>query len=154
MIKKLLLILLCLPMIGFGQSKKKQILSLEKKIEILYKDVLNESLINDSLRNTIDSLESEIDEYLAPSHGDICYCEGDEYENIIGYWNNGKIKYFGWKDEYGNEYLIREWYKNGELKTIYVWGGCEYNHELVETIEFNENGRYIETNGNIKEMIE
>jgi hypothetical protein len=38
---------------------------------------------------------------------------------------------------------LREWYKNGKIKKIYVYGECIDWHELIEIICFNKKGREI-----------
>ena len=144
--KRLLLILLCLPMIGFGQEERPlTILSLNKEIQTLNENILHQKFINDSLRNSIDSLEEEIMHLLGEDN--TCSCQVGGEEEIVKYWDNGTMKYYGWVGtiiKVGEETPKYEWHRNGKLKTIYIYGGCEYDHELEETIDFDENGECLD----------
>ena len=126
--KKLLLLLLCAPLIGIGQQNT---------------DV-------DSLLKIIDKLEQEVDEcWTILEMEDDCWCQvGGEFHEILEYWNNGRKKYLAYIELEGSnpteEHPSREWHKNGRLKNIYIYGGCESKHELVEIICFDKKGKEIQ----------
>ena len=131
--KKLLLILLCLPMIGFGQTPNKETI------------IMN-------LQNVIDSLEMELHDcevFLELETENDCCQAGYLPVDSITYWKNGNKKELG---AYNSEIFLeenrykplREWHKNGKIKKIYVYGGCECYHELSEIICFDRNTREIE----------
>ena len=143
--KKLLLILLCVPLLGLGQSQQKQILNLNKKIESLNENILHQKFINDSLRNRIDSLEDYIVD--GWEYDAICGCQAAGGEDIVvKYWDNRTMKYYGWEGGVIGmpETPKYEWHRNGKLSTIYIYGGCESDHNLIETIDFDENGEYLD----------
>jgi|TARA_B110000240_G_C13096333_1_gene282252 hypothetical protein len=121
--KKALLLLLCAPLIGFGQQNT---------------DV-------DSLLKIIDKLEQEVGEcWTIIEMEDDCWCQvGSESHKILEYWDNGKKKHLAYiePEKSSAEEPSREWYKNGKLKRMYIYGGCESNHDLVETICFDKKGR-------------
>ena len=127
--KKLLLILLCLPMIGFGQS-------------------VNKDTIIKNLHDVIDSLEWEIsdsEEHLQRYTNNWCCQSGNFPVDSITYWDNGNKKELRISPNEGSEHKpSREWYKNGKIKRIYVYADCEVYHKLSGIICFDRNTREIE----------
>ena len=127
--KKLLLILLCAPLIGVGQS-------------------VNKDTIIKNLHNVIDSLEyeiSDLEEFLQSYTNNWCCQSGIFPGDSITYWENGNKKELKISHNDGTrDKPYREWYKNGKIKRIYVYGDCEVYHKLSGIICFDRNTREID----------
>ena len=159
--KKLLLLLLCVPLIGLGQSVNNDTIIKNLNVEIYRLQIQLEDSYNqdaymsycdhldlDSLIEIIDKLESELyscDEMLQSYTNNWCCQAGYEPVDSISYWNNGNKKQLKISINEGSSYkFYREWYKNGKIKRIYVYGDCEVYHKLSGIICFDRNTREIE----------
>ena len=115
-------------MIGFGQSPNKETI-----------------IIN--LQNIIDSLEMELDaceEFFELEYQNSCCQSGYFPPDSITYWDNGNKKELRISPNEGSRHKpSREWYKNGKIKRIYVYGDCEVYHKLSGIICFDRNTREI-----------
>lgn len=119
-------------MIGFGQT-------------------VNKDAIIKNMNDTIDELERklldcqvEVETMYMEDMNDDCCQSGVFPEDSIIYWANGNKKELRISHNEGlRNKPYREWYKNGEIKRIYVYGDCEFYHELFGIICFDRNTREI-----------
>lgn len=101
----------------------------------------------DDLRGRVSKLETELDdceEMLYMEEDNDCCQSGIFPEDSITYWDNGNKKELIISHNEGlRDKPYREWYKNGRFKKIYIYGGCESEHEIVEIICFDKKGKEI-----------
>ena len=151
--KKLLLILLCLPMIGFGQAKKTFLIKdfnddcffLEKlcgnnkgKIGYVYFNT-GEQMATVSVAQSGDWTLIYYYKNGNKKSEDIyygCETEGGPYTS---WWENGNLKY---KGNWDGDMYAEEWYENGEVKqeNEIEYGDGLGNDCVRKAVSYYENG--------------
>ena len=121
-----------------------EIVELDTSARMIYK-TLQETI--QALEDHVLVLEDEVSELMGILEAsNTCDCQaGFEVTDSIAHWDNGKKQEQGWyypTEEYYEP--THQWHQNGKLKTIFIYGGCNCNHQLVASVRFGKKGVKVE----------